>query len=58
MRFTSVRLISADVKQLAEFYERVLARPATWSTPPGPLSSPPRWPASSARLLRPEPGGR
>ncbi len=33
MRFTSVRLISADVKQLAEFYERVLARPATWSTP-------------------------
>jgi predicted enzyme related to lactoylglutathione lyase len=33
MNFVSVRIITADVARLAEFYARVTGVPATWATP-------------------------
>jgi catechol 2,3-dioxygenase-like lactoylglutathione lyase family enzyme len=33
MNFTSVRVITDDVRRLAEFYAAALQVPATWSTP-------------------------
>jgi predicted enzyme related to lactoylglutathione lyase len=33
MNLVSIRIITADVARLVEFYERVTGIPATWSTP-------------------------
>jgi predicted enzyme related to lactoylglutathione lyase len=33
MDFVSVRIITADVARLVDFYEQVTGRPAKWSTP-------------------------